>query len=350
MPLAHIGAGREAVAPSITIVEHNSEVLRDNPLGDPYTRRLPVYLPPGYEEHAERRYPVVWVLAPFTSWGERFFNLQAWDENIVQRMDRLVMSGQAAPAILAFPDAFTTYGGSQYVNSPAVGHYEDYVIDEMVPFVDANFRTLPERDHRAVLGYSSGGFGALRLAMEHPTVFGAAASHSGDMLFEACYWPNIPGAVRAFAKLGGPAAVIGELRGDTEPRDRDYDWFSAINLIAMSACYSPNPDAALGFDLPFDTFTGLVDRDVWARWAERDPVRMAPQRLDALRSMHALFFDCGLHDEFHLFLGARRLHQILVEHGVDHVYDEFSGGHRNINWRYDVSLPLITGAIAQRKG
>ncbi|HEC21514.1 MAG TPA: esterase, partial [Chloroflexi bacterium] len=159
----------------IIYLEHESRVLADNPPGDPFRRTLPVYLPPGYNDDPDRRYPVIWVLAPFTSWGERLFNLQAWDENIVQRMDRLVREGKAAPAILIFPDCFTHYGGSQYLNSSAVGRYEDYLIEELIPFSDAHLRTLPTREHRAVLGYSSGGYGALMLAMRHPNTFGAAA-------------------------------------------------------------------------------------------------------------------------------------------------------------------------------
>lgn len=335
--------------PDIIHLEHTSRVLRDNAPGDPVTRSLPVYLPPGYQDDPERCYPVVWVLAPFTSWGERMFNLQAWDENIVQRMDRLVESGQAEPAILAFPDAFTLFGGSQYVNSPAVGRYEDYVVKELVRLLDTGVRTLADRENRAVMGYSSGGFGALRLAMRHPGVFGAAASHSGDMLFEACYWPDFPAAVRGLEEAGGVEAFVEKMRTLTRPRDQGRDWFSTANIVAMSACYSPNPDSPAGFDLPFEPHTGQIKPEVWARWEEKDPLCMAPDHLDALRDLKALYFDCGLYDEFNLFLGARRLHALLDEHGIEHTYEEFSGGHMNINWRYDVSLPIVTQAIAPQR-
>ena len=330
----------------IIYLEHESRVLADNPSGDPFRRTLPVYLPPGYNDDPDRRYPVIWVLAPFTSWGERLFNLQAWDENIVQRMDRLVREGKAAPAILIFPDCFTRYGGSQYLNSSAVGRYEDYLIEELIPFGDAHLRTLPAREHRGVLGYSSGGYGALMLAMRHPNIFGAAASHSGDMFFEYCYLPDIPGALREIEKAGGPDAFLEDLAALTHLRDKGRDWFKALNIVAMSACYSPNPDSPHGFDLPFDPYTGLLREDVWARWKALDPVEMAPRHLDALRGLRALYFDCGRQDEYNLFLGARLLHRILDQHGVPHTYEEFDGGHRNINWRYDVSLPILTHAIA----
>ncbi len=330
----------------ITYLQHHSRALDGNPLDDPHERTLPVYLPPAYDEQPGRRYPVIWVLAPFSSWGERFFNLQAWDENIVQRMDRLVASGAAAPAILAFPDGFTRYGGSQYVNSSAVGRYADYITEELVPLVDSTFRTWAGRDHRGVLGYSSGGYGALTLAMQRPDVFGAAGCHSGDMFFEFCYWPDIPGAVRALEAAGGLEGFLSSLAHVTRPHDKGRDWFNALNLVAMSACYSPNPDSPHGFDLLFEEHTGAIRDAVWARWQAQDPVRAASRHIDALRSLRALFFDCGIRDEYNLFLGARRLHEVLEEHEIPHTYEEFDGGHYNLNWRYDISLALLSQALA----
>ncbi len=332
--------------PHIVTIEHTSDALRGNPLGDPHTRTLHVYLPPGYDDAPSQRYPVIWVLAPFTSWGARLFNLEAWDENIVQRMDRLVDSGAARPAILAFPDAFTRYGGSQYVNSSAIGRYEDYVVDELVPLVDAAFRTVEGSAHRGVMGHSSGGYAALMLAMRHPDVFGGAASHSGDMAFEFCYGPDIPGAVRAFDSAGGVEAFVDSLTAIERPRERSADWFSALNLCAMAAAYSPDPASPTGFVLPFDPHSGAIRKDVWAQWLKHDPLRAAPEHADALRSLRALYFDCGTRDEYNLFLGARQLDAALDELDVAHTYEEFDGRHSGINWRFDVSLPILTQALS----
>ena len=239
----------------VIYLPHDSVVLKGNPLGDPTQRDLPIYLPPTYDEDPDRRYPVIWVLAPFTSWGEKLFNLSAWDENIVQRVNQMMRSGKMQPAILAFPDAFTRFGGSQYLNSSAVGRYRDYIVDELIPFVDHSVRTIPDGAHRAVIGYSSGGFGALMFAMRGPTVFSAAASHSGDMFFEACYWPDIPGAVRTLGQYESIKAFVDEVKNLTHTRDVGRDWFNALSMCAMSACYSPNPDSDVGFDLPFDIYT-----------------------------------------------------------------------------------------------
>jgi S-formylglutathione hydrolase FrmB len=322
----------------IITLQHESQVLAGNPLGDPTARDVIIYLPPGYEDQT-MRFPVIWYLPAFTGWGEKVFNVQAWDENLPQRVDRLISEEKMPPVVMAFPDCFTRFGGSQYVNSSSVGRYEDYVVQELVPFVDEEFRTIPARDHRAVIGYSSGGFGAIWLAMRHTDMFGAVASHSGDMGFEYCYWPDIAGTVRTLGSVGG---LEGYLRSFGQ-NVKNKDWYSTLNIVGMSACYSPNAE---GFDLLCDPATGAIREDVWARWQEFDPVRAASSYGEALRSLRALYFDCGIRDEFNMFLGGRMLHQQLERAGIAHTYDEFDGGHQGINWRYDISLPVIARAIA----
>lgn len=329
------------IAGTIEFLSHTSQVLQGNQLNDPYERQLPVYLPPAYQAEPDQHFPVIWVLAPFTSWGERYFNLKAWDPNIIQRYEKLLADGDAEPAILAFPDCFTKIGGSQYLNSTAVGNYQDYVIKELLPFVDAQYRTVPGR--RGVMGYSSGGFGALILAMLHPDLFEAVASHSGDMAFEQCYVQDIPAAVRGIEQVGGVEAVIDSVEDIHQP---GRDWFAALHMVAMSACYSPDPDADAGIALPFDLHTGELIPEVWARWTAQDPVNLAKTRLQALENLKLIYFDCGQFDEFHLFLGARRLNRLLEHTGINHIYDEFDGTHRDVNWRYAISLPYLTKALA----
>ncbi len=328
----------------IVTLNHSSQILAGNPLGDPHERPLLAYLPPGYESESDRRYPVIWVLASYGSWGERQFNLDPFDENIIQRMDRLVHDGQAQPAILAFPDCFTRYGGNQYMNSTAVGAYEDYLTEELIPLLDSELRTLPDRDHRGVMGHSSGGYGAIMLSMRHPDLFGAAASHSGDMFFEYTYRDDFPATIRTLADFESPADFVEQFHTS---RDKKGDWFKTLGTIAMSAFYSPNPANPQGFDFPFDLHTGVIREDVWERWQACDPVRIAADHdhLEALKSLNLLYFECGSWDEYSLFLGARLLHQILDEHSVPHTYEEFNGGHRRINWRYDLSLPIMTAAL-----
>ena len=162
----------------------------------PHVRRLPVWLPPGYDQGATRgrgrRYPVLFDLVGFTGSGHAHVNWRPFDENVPERVARLIHDRRMGPAILVFPDCFTSLGGNQYVNSPAVGRYADYLTDELVPFVDREFRTLASRDHRGCFGKSSGGYGAIVHGMQRADTWGAVADHSGDAMFEFCYYTDLP--------------------------------------------------------------------------------------------------------------------------------------------------------------
>jgi S-formylglutathione hydrolase FrmB len=318
-----------------------SEVLRGNPLGDPFMRRVPIYLPPDYDS-SDKRYPVVFVLTGFTGRGTMLLNDSAWDETLPQRMDRLIADGVVRPMILVMPDCFTRIGGSQYVNSSAVGRYEDHIINELVGYVDQNYRTTADRNSRAVVGKSSGGYGAVMLALRHPETFGLMASHSGDMYFEYCYKPDMIRSLRAFKKFGGLDKFWNEL---TTIRPKDGDFHAAINTVAMAACYSPNPSAPHGFDLPFNLETGELRADIWARWLEHDPVYLVDKCADALRSLRLIYLDAGLRDEFNLQFGARIFCERLQAHGIAFVHEEFDDGHMNIQYRYDVSFKAISDAM-----
>lgn len=320
-----------------------SVALRGNPLGDPHVRTLPIYLPPGYDD-SDARYPVIFVLAGFTGRGVNMLHESAWDEPLHARMDRLIASGAAKPAILVLPDCFTRYGGSQYVNSAAVGRYEDYVL-ELVAWVDAHFRTRASREHRGVAGKSSGGYGALCLGMRHPEIFAGVGDHCGDKGFELCYRPDFPKFARAAAKFGDWAKVLADPAAQPS---RDGPFFDLMNLAAMSACYSPNRESPLGFDLPFELETCALRPDVWARWEAQDPLFMAdePRVREALASLKLLYLDCGTRDEWNLLYGCRRIVRKFAEYGIAHRYEEYDGTHRNTQWRYDTSLAALSQALA----
>ncbi len=328
---------------AIVLETITSDALRSNPLSDSFVRRVPVYLPPGYETD-RARYPVVFVLTGFTGRGTMLLNDVPWGETLPQRMDRLIVEGKVRPMILVMPDCFTRVGGSQYLNSPAVGQYEDHVVKELVAFVDNKYRTLADRDHRAVVGKSSGGYGSVILAMRHPGVFGFMASHSGDMYFEYCYKPDIVRAIDALRKLGGLNKFWDEI---PTIRPKGKDFHDALNIIAMAACYSPNPNAPHGFDLPFDTETGELREDVWKRWLEWDPVYLIDKHLDALRSLRLIYLDAGLRDEFNLQYGARIFVKRLHERGIRYIHEEYDDGHFDVQYRYDNSLHAISEVIAE---
>jgi enterochelin esterase family protein len=326
----------------VVVERVESRALRGNALRDPHVRDVPIYFPPGYDER--RRFPVIFCLAGFGGSGCGMLEGTPWSPSVVDRFDALVASRRSRPAILMFPDAFTRLGGSQYMNSAATGRYEDHVAEELPALIDRRYRTIPDRAHRGVAGKSSGGYGALRLGMSRPEVFGAVACHSGDMAFEYVYLPDFPKAQRALEEHGG---VAGFLRAFEKAPQKSGDLLAAMNILAMAACYSPNPHAKpLRFDLPFDPRTGEIREETWRRWLAQDPLRLVGAHAQALRSLRLLYFDCGLRDEFHLHLGARMLAARLKKMLIPHVHREFDDGHRGITYRYDVSLPLLARALS----
>lgn len=317
-------------------MRHESEVLKNNPPGDPHIRDLFVYLPPGYDE-SDARYPTVYCLTGFTGRGKMLLNDSAFTPNLAERMDKLIDTGRVRPMILVMPDCFTYYGGSQYINSSATGRYEDYLTGEIVQFVDDNFRTVANRDSRAVVGKSSGGYGSLIMGLRHADIFGLVCSTAGDAYFEYCYPMDF---VKAFRVIKGDMKKFMREFWATEKQGKDDH--AALNTIGMAACYSPSGSE---IDMPFDLETGEIRQAVWERWLEHDPVRLADKHADDLRSLKLLYIDAGTRDEFGLDVGAKILSRKLGELNVPHIHEEFDDGHFNISYRYDRSLQLISEAL-----
>ena len=173
-----------------------SELLRGNPLGDPHERPLWVYVPPGYDDEPGRRYPSVYVIQGYTGQLTMWANRSAYRRPFPEAADQVFAAGEAPPAIVVYVDAWTAYGGSQFVDSPGTGRYHSHLCEEVVPWVDARYRTLADPAHRGIMGKSSGGFGAMITPMLRPDLFGVLATHAGDSLYEACYIPDFLKTVR----------------------------------------------------------------------------------------------------------------------------------------------------------
>lgn len=316
-----------------------SEALRGNPLGDPHVREVPVYLPPAARDG--EKLPVAFLLAGFTGRGQSMLETHPWRGGAVRAYDRHLTETGHKGLILVMPDAFTRLGGSQYVNSGAVGQYTDYVADELPDFVDAHYPTIPGA--RAVAGKSSGGFGALHLAMQRPGAFRAAASISGDCAFEFPMGHEIIGCARALLPHGGDPRPW--LEAFDESHELSGDGHAAINMIAMSACYAPNPESPWGFDLPFDPVTCERRPDVWKRFLAFDPLKAARDHVEALRRLELLYIECGTKDEFGLQFGARLLTRELDRLGVPHEFAEHDGGHFGLDKRYLEVLPKLAETL-----
>jgi Putative esterase len=316
-----------------------SKALEGNPLGDPQQRPLWVYVPPGYDDDARRRFPSVYVLQGYTGHVSMWRNRTPFRQTFPERADALFATGEAPGCVVVFVDAWTAYGGSQFVDSPGTGRYHTYLCDEVVPFVDGHYRTLPEAAHRGVQGKSSGGFGAMITPMLRPDLFGGLASHAGDALYELCYIPEFGKAARALRAYDGSIAQWWDDFRSREPFIKPDDHL-LLMLLGVSACFSAGPDGAPV--LPFDPATGRLREDVWARWLAWDPVRMVPAHADALRGLRAVWLDAGTKDEWFLDLGAVAFRDALAEAGVaDIEFALYDAGHGGIDYRYPMSLAYL---------
>jgi Putative esterase len=320
----------------------DSVLLRDNPLGDPHRRPIYVYLPPGYDK-SDRRYPVVYTIQGYTGHVRMWFNRMPFRRPYPELADEVFTTGDVPPAIVVYVDAWTAYGGSQFLDSLATGPYHSYLCDEVVPWVDERYRTVADREHRAITGKSSGGYGAMITPMLRPDLFGSLATHAGDALFEVCYQPYFPTLARTLRDEydGSFDAFLAGLPGRPfGSRDSDMD---LIEMYSYASAYSGNEDGSVA--IPFDD-TGALVPDVWGRWLERDPVLMAgrDEYREAVRSLRAVWIDAGTRDEYHLDFGAVAFRRAIAEAGLaeERVHFElFEAKHGGIEYRYPLSLTWL---------
>jgi S-formylglutathione hydrolase FrmB len=319
----------------------SSVALRDNPLGDSPDRPLWVYLPPGYDDDPVRRHPTIYLIQGYTGTLGMWRNRSPFRPTVLELIDDLFAGPEAPPpALVVGVDAWTAYGGSQFVDSPATGRYHTYLCDEVVPFVDAHWRTLPARESRAIAGKSSGGLGAMITPMLRPDLFGAFASHAGDTLYELCYPNDIAAVVRALRdSYGGSYDAFWRDFRTRVPFTRESD-AALVGIYGVAACFSADPDGTVR--LPFDTVTGQLVEPVWQRWLDWDPVRMVPRHAEALRSLRAIWVDAGLRDQYHLDIGARAFVAELAKIDVaDVAFELFEGTHSAIEYRYPLALRFL---------
>jgi len=361
-------------AGTVVVLEHRSKILADNPLGDPHVRKLAVWLPREYDVGASgglgRRFPTFYDLVGFTGSGLGHLNWKPFSENAVERAARLVREGRMGPVIIVFPDCFTALGGNQYVNSSAIGRYADYLLEELVPCVDREFRTLASREHRGCFGKSSGGYGAIIHGMKYAEHWGAVADHSGDAYFDFVYRSDWPNTLNQLALHRHPARKAGVQPAPPDPRlerrlraglddGRVKRFLSAvwrkhklslaethaIMNLCMAATYDPDPRAPLGFRIPFHMDTGELLERRWRRWLEHDPVLLVKRYAANLRKLNGIYIDCGWRDQYQIHFGCRQLSRALQAARIAHRYEEFDDDHSDIDYRMDVSLPFLYRAL-----
>jgi enterochelin esterase-like enzyme len=320
----------------------DSKVLRGNPAGDPHERTLLVYTPPGPDP--ARPCPLFVDLVGYTGSGASHVNWRPFGFNLPERLDRLLAAGRMGPVVAVLPDAFTCYGGNQYIDSPGTGPWMTHIVEEVIPFVEDRFPVLRGREHRALFGKSSGGYGALVHAMDRADAWGAVAAHSGDACFEYAYLTAFPATLKELAKHGGSLDRFLEAVWSKEKLSGDE--VTALMTVGMAAHYDGDPAAPRGFHLPFDPETGAILPERWARWLEHDPVRKVERAAEALRSLRGLWIDCGTRDQYHLLWGNRQIHRRLEALGVPHEYREFDDDHSDVDYRMDESLPFLHSRVS----
>jgi Putative esterase len=323
-----------------------SELLADNPLGDPARRPLYVYSSPGVAAGGTRMVPSVYLLQGYSGQLDTWLARKQFEPTIVERLDAMFAGDECPDAVVVFVDAWTSLGGSQFLNSSSTGRYLDYVCDEVVPFIDSRYPTIAGRDHRGIGGHSSGGYGAMVAAMLRPEVFGGLASHAGDALFECCYLPDFREVARTLRDhFEGSYDVMLERIDEADP----FDWprfGTSLSTYACAAAYSPDPQRPGRALIPFEIQNGRLIEDVWTLWLEHDPVRMAPARADALRTMRRIYLDAGRRDEYFLDLGAQAFSRELDLIGAPHTLELFEGRHGGISYRYPRAIRELVVALA----
>jgi S-formylglutathione hydrolase FrmB len=319
-----------------------SRVLGGNPLGDPTSRELNVYLPPGYDD--AKSLPLLVDLVGFTGSGQSHTNWRAFTENAPERLDRLIHEGRMGPVVVAFPDCYTRLGGNQYINSAGTGRYADYLMNEVVPFVEQRV-AAGGAGKRACFGKSSGGYGAMIHALKYADFWSAAACHSGDMGFDICYLYDMPSTLRELAKHGRSIEkFVAYFEQSKKPTEKEIN---VIMMLAMAAHYDPDPSQFLGLRLPVDLETCALIAERWEIWLKHDPLRLLPTHAANLKKLKGLYIDCGNEDQFHLQYGARQLSKALEALEIAHVYEEFADDHSSVDYRMDVSLPFLERALTK---
>jgi len=312
--------------------------LVGNPLGDPAERPLYVWLPPGYDAQPDRRWPVVAFLHGFAGQVDQWSNRRAFQATLLERID-----AADPPAIVALPDGWTSWGGAQWLDSRALGAYQTYLSVDVVGHLDATYRTVPDRSGRAVAGHSSGGYGAVLSALEHPEVWGRWASHAGDGLFEVCFLPDMRVVTRTLAqRYGGRWDAFWAEVAERGLLSRDDD-FPLLNAWAMAACFA---DGRLATHP-----SGQIDLDAWAAWLARDPVRLVadPASASTVASWLGVWIDAGTRDDVYLDLAARALRDALL--GADFPpgrihFELHDGRHGGQDQRFPMSITWLAEQMA----
>ena len=295
-----------AKAVTVERIKVHGAALQGNLEGDSVDRDVIVFLPPGYAADNTRRYPVLYALHGYSIGAEQWTH----EIHVPQTIEGAFAQG-AREMIVVVPDSKTVHNGSMYSSSVTTGDFERFIWHDLVAYIDAHYRTIPNRTSRGLAGHSMGGYGATRIGMKHPDVFGAVYIMSPCCLA---------------ARAAGPVDPENEKKLEAVKNEADSAKlpFMLRAQLASAAAWSPDPkNPPLYLDLPVKD--GVVQHDVLAKWAANAPLAFVDQYIGNLREYRAIAIDVG--DQDGLRAGAEKLHEVLDNYGIANAFELYHGTH-----------------------
>jgi pimeloyl-ACP methyl ester carboxylesterase len=338
--LSSVTLSQQGTAPATTSkllqLKIQAPSLKGNLLGDPTEQPAFVYLPPGYET-STKRYPTLYLLHGFTSNSSVWINGQYQGMKLQTLMDDSIKNGKVREMIVVAANGSNAYRGSFYTNSVVTGNWEDFIVRDLVNYVDTNYRTIPRAESRGIAGHSMGGYGSVMLGMKHPEIFSAVYALSPCCLAME--------ADMSEANSAWPGALQLTSRDQLNAPPRGFGQFFHIAFVALSAAFSPNPNRAPFFvDFPFDPKPGTCDppaagklltdkpcvkrnETAYAKWRSHIPVYIAQANKDNLKRLRGIFIDYGEKEEFdHIRIGVKRLSDTFSELNIPHQFEVYANG------------------------
>jgi len=280
--------------------------LEGNLEGDAVDRDVLVFLPPSYQKEKHRRYPVVYALHGYSIGAEQWTH----EIHVPQTIEGAFAQG-ALEMIVVLPDSKTVHNGSMYSSSVTTGDFENFIAHDLVAYIDAHYRTIPDRASRGLAGHSMGGYGATRIGMKHADVFGALYIMSPCCLSVRPPGPPNPDLEKALATV-------------KSPEDEAKLGFFPRAMLASAAAWSPDPkNPPLYLDLP--SKDGEPQMDIMAKWAANAPLAFIDQYIGNLRKYRAISIDVG--DQDGLKVDTARLHDVLDKYGIGNSFELYQGTH-----------------------
>jgi S-formylglutathione hydrolase FrmB len=296
-----VSGARPATVDRITI---HGRALEGNLEGDAVDRAVLVFLPPSYARERNRHYPVVYALHGYSIGAEQW----SQEIHVPQTIEGAFARG-AKEMIVVLPDSKTVHNGSMYSSSATTGDFENFIAHDVVSYIDAHYRTIPNRDSRGLVGHSMGGYGVSRIGMKHPDVFGSLYIMSPCCLSPSGTGPANPANEEALAAV-------------KTLEDSAKLPFGVRAQLASAAAWSPNPNnPPLYLDLPI----GQNQQSVLARWTANAPLAFIDQYIQNLRQYRAIAIDVG--DQDNLKVDTGKLHDVLTHYGIKHDFEIYAGTH-----------------------